>query len=135
MTHLADTSVLTRLGIPGVRSVLEPLIGSGCIARAGITDLEVGFSARDAAEWDGLSAALSVMELVETTSTHVARARQVQRLLAERHLRGRKVPDLLIAAAAEEHGLTVMHYDADFDVIAGVTGQSAEWVVDRGSID
>ena len=135
LTHLADTSVLTRLGIPGVRSVLEPLIGSGCIARAGITDLEVGFSARDAAEWDGLSAALSVMELVETTSTHVARARQVQRLLAERHLRGRKVPDLLIAAAAEEHGLTVMHYDADFDVIAGVTGQSAEWVVDRGSID
>lgn len=135
LTHLADTSVLTRLGTPGVRSVLEPLIGSGCIARAGITDLEVGFSARDAAEWDGLLAALSVMELVESTSTHVARARQVQRLLAERHLRGRKVPDLLIAAAAEEHGLTVMHYDADFDVIAGVTGQSVEWVVTRGSID
>ena len=88
-----------------------------------------------AAEWDGLSAALSVMELVDTTSTHVARARQVQRLLAERHRRGRKLPDLLIAAAAEEHGLTVMHYDADVDVIVGVTGQSAEWVVDRGPID
>lgn len=135
LTHLADTSVLTRLSTPGVRSVLEPLVESGCIARAGITDLEVGFSARDAAEWDGLITALSVMELIESTAAHVARARQVQRLLAERRLRGRKVPDLLIAAAAEEHGLIVMHYDADFDVISGLTGQPAEWVVNRGSID
>ncbi len=97
--------------------------------------LDVGSSARHAAEWDGPSAALSVTELVETTSTHVARARQVQRLLAGHHLRGRKVPDPLIAAAAEDDGLTVLHHDAGSDVTAGVTGQSAERVVDRGSID
>ena len=135
LTHLADTSVLTRLSTKEVRSALEPLVASGSMARAGITDLEVGFSARDAAEWDGLISALSVMELVESTAAHVARSRQVQRLLAERRLRGRKVPDLLIAAAAEELGLIVLHYDADFDVISGVTGQPAEWVVARGSID
>ena len=58
-----------------------------------VSVLDVGSSARHAAEWDGPSAALSVTELVETTSTHVARARQVQRLLAGHHLRGRKVPD------------------------------------------
>jgi hypothetical protein len=81
-----------------------------------------------------LAAALSVMKLVETTSTHVARARQVQPLLAGRQLRGRKVPDLLIAAAAEDHGLTVLHCGADFDIMAGVTGQSAKRAVDRGSI-
>lgn len=135
LTHLVDTSVLTRLGIPAVRSVIEPLVESGGIARAGITDLEVGYSARDAAEWDTLISALSVIELIESTAAHVTRARQVQRLLAERRLRGRKVPDLLIAAAAEEQGLIVLHYDADFDVISGVTGQPAEWIVARGSID
>jgi len=59
----------------------------------------------------------------------------VQRLLASRGLRGRKVPDLLIAAAAEESGLTVLHYDADFDLIARVTGQRCEWVVPPGTID
>jgi predicted nucleic acid-binding protein len=135
LTHLADTSILTRLGAAPVRDVLEPLVEAGRIARAGITDLEVGFSARDAAEWDELIAALSVLELIESTAAHVSRGRQVQRLLAERRLRGRKVPDLLIASAAEERGLIVLHYDADFDVISSVTGQPVEWVVPRGSID
>jgi len=37
-----------------------------------------------------------------------------------------------IAAAAEEHGLTVVHYDADFDLIASVTGQRCEWLVPAG---
>ena len=30
--------------------------------------------------------------------------------------------------------LTVLHYDADFDLIAEITGQPTEWVVPRGSI-
>jgi hypothetical protein len=42
---------------------------------------------------------------------------------------------LLIAAAAEEMGLIVLHYDADFDRISRVTGQPTEWIVPRGSID
>src|SRR5256885_9825276 len=49
---------------------------------------------------------------------HVRRARQVQRMLARNHQRGRKLPDLLIAAAAEAHSLPVLHYDADFERIA-----------------
>jgi len=28
-----------------------------------------------------------------------------------------------------------LHYDADFDLIAGVTGQPTEWIVPRGSVD
>jgi predicted nucleic acid-binding protein len=104
------------------------------LGRAGISDLEVGFSARNASEWDSLQEALSTFELVETEARHVQRARQVQRLLAARSQRGRRVPDLLIAAAAESAGLTVLHYDADFDRIAAVTGQRCEWVVPAGSI-
>ena len=49
--------------------------------------------------------------------------------------RAQRVPDLLIAAAAESRGLTVLHYDADFDRIASVTGQSCEWVVPASSVD
>lgn len=30
--------------------------------------------------------------------------------------------------------LAVLHYDADYDLIAAVTGQTAEWVVPRGSV-
>ena len=41
----------------------------------------------------------------------------------------RGIDDLIIAAAAEQAGLTVLHYDDDFDLIAEVTGQPMEWVV------
>jgi predicted nucleic acid-binding protein len=135
LTHLLDTSVLTRLRQPAIRRQLEAKAKRGELARAGISDLEVGYSAHDAREWDALADALQVFELVETTDEHVRRARHVQRLLAAQHQRGRKVPDLLIAAAAEQRGLTVLHYDADFDRIAAITGQSCEWVVPAGSAD
>jgi predicted nucleic acid-binding protein len=63
------------------------------------------------------------------------RAREVQATLVERgQHRSAGVADLLIAATAEIEGLTVLHYDADFDMIAEITGQPCEWVVPRGSI-
>ena len=135
LTHLVDTSVLTRVDTVGVRAVLSGHLRSGSAARASISDLEVGFSARNAAEWDALTTAVATFVLIETTDAHVRRARHVQRRLAERGLRGRKVPALLIAAAAEDHGLVVLHYDVDFDLIEEVTGQPTEWVAPAGSID
>ncbi len=135
LTHLIDTSVLTRLDRSSVREVVEPLAEVGRIARAGISDLEIGFSARSAPEWDKLTHSLEIFELVETSSEHIRRARQVQRLLATRHQRGRKVPDLLIAAAAEGNDLVVLHYDSDFDLISDATGQRCDWVVPAGTID
>jgi predicted nucleic acid-binding protein len=44
------------------------------------------------------------------------------------------LPDLLIAAVAERNQVTVVHYDADYDTIAEMTGQPTRWVVERGSI-
>lgn len=57
------------------------------------------------------------------------RAVEVLGLLADRgQHRAPSIPDLLIAATAELAGLTVLHCDKDYDLIAGVTGQSAEWL-------
>ena len=135
LTHLADTSVLKRLARPEVRGVVEPMLIAGELGRAGICDLEVGYSARSAKEWDALIGAVEAFDLVETTSEHVRRARQVQRMLAAKHQRGRKIPDLLVAATAEAADLVVLHFDADFDRIAAVTGQPCQWVVPAGSVD
>lgn len=135
LTHLVDTSVLTRLARTEVRKAIQSRVERRELARAGISDLEIGYSARSAPEWDRLAAALELFDLIETTSDHIRRARQVQRLLAAKHQRRRKLPDLLIAAAAEAEGLIVLHYDADFDRIASVTGQSTEWLLPAGSID
>lgn len=135
LTHLVDTSVLTRLRHGSVRAVIEPMAAAGSLARAGIIDLEIGYSARSAKEWDRAVDALDAFELIETTSDHVRRAWHVQRLLAAKHQRGRRIPDLLVGAAAEASDLTVLHYDTDFDRIAALTGQPTEWVVPAGAID
>lgn len=134
MRFLLDTSVLTRLARPEIRAVIAPLASTGQLGRPAICDLEIGFSARNSVEWDQLAAALDAFEAVDTTAAHVRRALQVQRLLAARSQRGRKIPDLLVAAAGEELGLTVLHYDGDFDLIASVTGQRTAWVVPAGSV-
>lgn len=134
LTHVADTSVLTRLGKNDVRGVVERMLGERCLARCTLSDLEVGFSARNAGEWDVIQRALKPFPHIEVVPADVARARGVQRTLAALGMKGRKVPDLLIAAAAEREDLTVLHYDNDFDLIAEATGQPTQWVVDKGSI-
>ena len=40
---------------------------------------------------------------------------------------------VMIAATAEVHGATVLHYDRDFDLIAAVTGQPTQWITRRGT--
>jgi predicted nucleic acid-binding protein len=118
-----------------MRAGVELLAESGQLGRAGISDLEIGYSARNTREWDALQRALNSFALVETTAGHVHRAREVQRLLAGRSQRGRNIPDLLVAAAAEAVGVAVLHYDADFDRIAAVTGQPCQWAVPAGNAD
>ena len=45
------------------------------------------------------------------------------------------MPDLVIAACAEDHGSTVLRYGRDFDHTAAVTGQSVRWIVPAASTD
>ena len=72
---------------------------------------------------------------MDVSTAAVERATDVHRLLAassqHRHFR---LPDLIIAATAERYGATVLHYDADYDRIAAVTGQPVEWVAEQGSL-
>ena len=55
------------------------------------------------------------------------RAVEVLALLADRgQHRAPSIPDLIIAATAELAGLTVLHLDRDFDIIAQITDQPME---------
>lgn len=133
---LADKSALTRRETrPEVRDVLEPLLIAGEIATCGIVDLELLYSARDRSTYRALVEALRGMPRVPVEDAAVARALVVQAMLAERSQhRAVPLPDLLIAACAELAGLEVLHYDADFDRIAELTGQRTQWIVPRGSV-
>ena len=135
MKYLVDTSVVTRASNEHVKSVLRAFLLNGEICRTTLVDLEMGGQARNSPEWEGLTDSVAPFPTVETAERNLQRALQVQRLLAAKSQRGRKIPDLLIAAVAEEHNLTVLHYDSDFDIIAEVTGQSCRWIVPAGTID
>ncbi|MBK5266390.1 MAG: hypothetical protein JJE47_03065 [Acidimicrobiia bacterium] len=65
----------------------------------------------------------------------MARALQAQGAMAASGKHRVKISDLVIAAAAAEVGVIVLHYDVDFERIASTTGQATEWAVQRDSID
>ena len=134
--YLVDKSVWSRAHQPAVRSVVASLIGSGLVATCWMVDLELLFSARTRAEFDELRAELASLEWLAIPDEVGDRALEVQRELARlgKH-RAVPIPDLVIAATAERHDVALLHYDADFDRIAEVTGQLTRWVVPRGSVD
>lgn len=135
--YLIDKSALARVNRqPDVADAFERLDGSGVLATSPVIELEVGYSARNLVEFDAVAADRhSLYQELPVTRAVTDRARQVQRELVRlgKH-RGPGVPDLLIAATAEVHGAIVVHYDDDFDVIAGVTGQLTRWIVPAGSV-
>lgn len=133
--YLADKSALARAHHPSVAARLEPLLVGGDIATCGIVDLELLFSARSSTDYLAILADRLALPHVEVGERGIDRAIEVQTALARRgQHRAVPIPDLLIAAAAEAGGLSVLHYDADFDRVAAVTGQPVEWVVPAGSV-
>jgi predicted nucleic acid-binding protein len=122
---------------PDVEARIESLIGAGKLATCSATDLELLFSVRSGEEHRVRRGDLALrFARVSLDQPVFDRAVEVQGLLADRgQHRAASIADLVVAAAAERTGLTVLHYDADFDLIATVTDQPTEWVVPRGLVD
>jgi predicted nucleic acid-binding protein len=131
---LADKSALARLPIAAVRARLEPLVVDGLVATCGIIDLEIVFSAQTAAVHRDIRRERRSLPRARIDDDVLDRALEVQGALAERGQHRLPIPDLVIAAAAESADLALLHYDADLERIAEVTGQAHDWVVPRGSV-
>lgn len=134
--YLADTSVYVLQGRhPQVRQRYESLLAAGRLAVCHMTALECLNNAVDPKSYEILWDVLHGHRWLDVTTQVMDRAMEVHRMLAatSQH-RNFRLPDLIIAATAELHGAAVLHYDADYDRIAGVTRQPTEWVADRGSL-
>lgn len=134
--YLADKSAMVRfLTKPSVEERLTPLIDQGIVATCGIVDLEVLYSARNIDDYDRMRLARSGLPRVPITEDVINQALALQRRLAEIGKHRRPIPDLIIAAAALlAPDVTVLHYDADFDIIAEVCELRHEWIVPQGSL-
>ena len=128
-TWLIDKSALARLKTSPNAEPWRNRIDRGLVRISTVTRLEVGFSFRniDNAQREATSPPLVSMPLEYISPAIERRAVQVQLALTERgQHRAASIADLLVAATAEINGLTVLHFDKDFDLIASVTGQPTE---------
>lgn len=126
---LIDKSALVRLSAIVDVDVWTSRLERGVVRISSLTRLEVGYSARSATD---LRAAIDAAPLAWMPTEYLTpaiedRGIEVQLLLAGRgEHRAPSIPDLLIAATAELAGLTLLHFDEDFELIAAVTGQATE---------
>jgi predicted nucleic acid-binding protein len=128
-TWLIDKSALARLAASPDAAEWADRIERGLVRITTVTRLEVGYSARSGTDLRAgfRQPPLSSMPVEYLTPAIEGRAVEVLTLLADRgQHRAPSVPDLIIAAAAELAGLTVLHLDKDFDVVAQITGQPVE---------
>jgi predicted nucleic acid-binding protein len=133
--YLADKSAITRMRLPAVSERLGSLVENGLVASCALVDLEILFSTRTMREYIDVRHERAGFEQLDMEQVDWDRALAVQAKLARTGCtRAVGIPDLLLAATAERHRVTLLHYDRDFDVIAGVTGQPTEWIVPPGSV-
>jgi predicted nucleic acid-binding protein len=126
---LIDKSALVRLAVSPDAAEWAGRIERGLVRIATVTRLEIGYSVRSGPDLRvGLRRPpLSSMPVEYQTPAIEDRSVEVLTLLADRgQHRAPSIPDLIIAATAELAGLTVLHLDKDFEIIADVTGQPIE---------
>ena len=128
--YLIDTSALARVLLRQNTAEWDHRIGAGLVAICDITELEVLYSARSAADRTRLKAALDAhYAWCPMPDGIYRRSRIVQEQLTTKGEHGSAGPvDLLVAATAEEAGLTLLHFDHDFETIARTTGQPVRMI-------
>lgn len=139
--YLADTSAWVksrqRSAPAWLRQHFDELLVRGEIVTCDIVKLELLHHEETPAKLRARRADLDALSDVPIREQTCTRALDVQFVLGSRSgsaHRGVKLPDYLIAAAAELAGLTILHYDADYELVASVTRQPHEWVAPRGTL-
>jgi predicted nucleic acid-binding protein len=137
---LLDNSAWTRLGhakLPAARSAeIADAVQAGQIFACLPFLLEAGYSARNAAEHDELMSGLLALPWAPVDEDVERRATEAQRQLARCEHHRLPPVDVLVAALADRHGLGVLHYDHDYDVIRSKTDLTFEsvWLAQPGSL-
>lgn len=138
--YLVDNSAWVRFADPRVPAPVKERLAEAVedvrLWACAVLQLEAGFSAIDAASHAEVTDRLGRLPHADIGETTLQRAVDLQAQLAQRGHHRMPPADLIVAAAAEEHGLTVLHYDKDFDLVGQLTDCVAdmEWLVPRGTL-
>jgi predicted nucleic acid-binding protein len=137
-TLLLDNSAWVRLSLLAEPRAAEiaAAIEAGRIATCLPFLLEAGYSARSLRERESLFELLSALPRFPIDHDVERRAEDAQHQLTRVGHHRLPPVDLLVAALADRHGLGVLHYDHDYDLIAERTDLSfaSVWLAPRGSL-
>lgn len=134
--HLVDTTVWSKVR-PHDRLAdwFNQQVRAHRVVVCDLIVLELLKTAQSARDFDRQAIQLGVLPTLAMGTAVHTRAREVQRRLARTgHHRGVPPADLLIAATAEIDAVPLLHYDHDYDLIARVTDQEAQWVLPAGAL-
>jgi predicted nucleic acid-binding protein len=137
---LLDNSAWSRLDQPAVaQNRVEEIarwLEQGRIATCLPFLLEAGYSARNARDHDELLGELMALPNVPIDDRAESRAIDAQRQLARAGHHRLPPVDLIIAAVADSHGLGILHYDSDYEIVSEKTDLRFDsvWLAPRGSI-
>jgi predicted nucleic acid-binding protein len=140
LTELADTSAWVwsrRRPYPELRHAFDTALVDGEVATCDMVRLELLYSARNPTDFAEIREELAALPDCPIEKDQWERALWVYEQLSVQggaSQRSVKHPDLLIAAAAEAAGVTVLHYDEDYDRIAQITGQPTRWLAPSGTL-
>jgi len=126
---LIDKSALARINHVKGAATWANRIERGLVRIAGITRLEVGYSAQSGDDARRLFSTppITAMPIEYSTLAVENRALEIQILLADKGMhRAPSISDLIVGATAELARLVVLHVDKDFELIARITGQRTE---------
>lgn len=133
---LADKSAVSRAEHPSVRQEVADAFNARQIVTCSVVTLEVMYSARDREELEDLEATQAMLRDIPMTDSIHHAALTAVRELAWRGPGRHRVPvaDVLVAAAAQEAGVGVLHYDHHFDRLAEVLHFRSVWLAPAGSL-
>ena len=133
---VVDTSAFARAHYEEVRGSWQEALLADRLRLSPAARLEILFTARDGDSFDVLAELLSALRPAPLSSSVVRAAEQAMRTLAHRSAGSQRIPivDYLLAAAAQETGAAVIHYDGDYDTLAEVMEFESVWIVPSGTV-
>jgi predicted nucleic acid-binding protein len=133
---LLDTSALEQAHHREVTRLLEPLLRSGLLHSTSLLDLEALAAAATADGYRALEAERRAAYRRTALDQAVAdRALALQALLSRRgRYRVVEPRDLVVAASALEHNLSVLHYRRVFEFLSDLCGLHQQPVAPLGSL-
>jgi predicted nucleic acid-binding protein len=101
-----------------------------------VVRFEILLTARDGDSFDTVAERLSALRTAPLTAAVIRAAQDAMRTLAHRSAGAQRLPivDYLVAAAAQQTGSAVLHYDGDYDTLAEIMEFESIWLAPAGSL-